>query len=47
MPRAIWKGAINFGLVHVPVALYPRPRTLASTSIGWTGVPWIRWDTSA
>jgi DNA end-binding protein Ku len=23
MPRAIWKGAINFGLVHVPVALYP------------------------
>jgi DNA end-binding protein Ku len=23
MPRAIWKGAITFGLVHVPVALYP------------------------
>jgi len=23
MQRAIWKGAINFGLVHVPVALYP------------------------
>lgn len=23
MPRAIWKGAINFGLVHIPVALYP------------------------
>jgi DNA end-binding protein Ku len=23
MPRAIWKGAIAFGLVHVPVALYP------------------------
>jgi len=22
MPRAIWKGAISFGLVHVPVALY-------------------------
>ena len=21
MPRAIWKGAISFGLVHVPVAL--------------------------
>lgn len=21
--RSIWKGAINFGLVHVPVALYP------------------------
>lgn len=23
MPRAIWKGAITFGLVHVPVSLYP------------------------
>jgi DNA end-binding protein Ku len=23
MPRAIWKGAIAFGLVHVPVSLYP------------------------
>ncbi len=23
MPRIIWKGAISFGLVHVPVALYP------------------------
>ena len=23
MPRLIWKGAITFGLVHVPVALYP------------------------
>ncbi len=23
MPRTIWKGAISFGLVHVPVALYP------------------------
>ena len=23
MPRPIWKGAISFGLVHVPVALYP------------------------
>ena len=23
MPNAIWKGAITFGLVHVPVALYP------------------------
>ena len=26
MPRAIWKGAISFGLVHVPVALYPASR---------------------
>ncbi len=24
--RAIWKGAISFGLVHVPVALYPATR---------------------
>jgi len=23
MPRAIWKGAVSFGLVHIPVALYP------------------------
>src|SRR3954466_11527016 len=22
MPRSIWKGAISFGLVHVPVGLY-------------------------
>lgn len=29
MPRVIWKGAISFGLVHIPVALYP-----ASTETG-------------
>jgi DNA end-binding protein Ku len=29
MPRAIWKGAISFGLVHIPVGLYP-----ASSSSG-------------
>jgi DNA end-binding protein Ku len=23
MPRAIWKGAVSFGLVHIPVAMYP------------------------
>ncbi len=23
MPRTIWKGALNFGLVNVPVGLYP------------------------
>jgi DNA end-binding protein Ku len=23
MPHAIWKGAISFGLVHIPIALYP------------------------
>ena len=26
MPRAIWKGAISFGLAHVPVAVYPAPQ---------------------
>lgn len=29
MPRALWKGAITFGLVHIPVALYPAARTQA------------------
>jgi DNA end-binding protein Ku len=23
MPRAIWKGAVSFGLVNIPIALYP------------------------
>jgi DNA end-binding protein Ku len=27
MPRALWKGAISFGLVHVPVLLYPASRS--------------------
>ena len=27
MPRALWKGGISFGLVHVPVALYPASRS--------------------
>ena len=27
-PRVIWKGAISFGLVHVPVALYPASREI-------------------
>ncbi len=26
MPRAIWKGSISFGLVHIPVQLYPAVR---------------------
>jgi DNA end-binding protein Ku len=25
-PRVLWKGAISFGLVHIPVALYPAAR---------------------
>jgi DNA end-binding protein Ku len=29
MPRAIWKGAISFGLVHVPVGLYPASSEIA------------------
>src|SRR4026209_1611817 len=24
--RAIWKGSISFGLVNIPIALYPAPR---------------------
>ncbi|KVW39901.1 Ku protein [Burkholderia ubonensis] len=28
MARMIWKGAISFGLVHVPVQLYPATRTI-------------------
>lgn len=27
MPRALWKGAISFGLVNVPVELYPAARS--------------------
>ena len=26
MPRAIWKGSISFGLVNMPIALYPATR---------------------
>lgn len=29
MPHAIWKGAISFGLVHVPIALYPASSDIA------------------
>ncbi|EGD01186.1 hypothetical protein B1M_27831, partial [Burkholderia sp. TJI49] len=28
MARMIWKGAISFGLVHVPVQLFPATRTV-------------------
>ncbi len=35
MPRVIWKGAINFGLVHVPVSL------LGATSEGGIDFDWI------
>ncbi len=34
MPRIIWKGAISFGLVHVPVALYPAAQE-ASIDFDW------------
>jgi DNA end-binding protein Ku len=27
MPRVLWKGAISFGLVHIPVSLYPASRS--------------------
>ena len=26
MPRSLWKGAISFGLVHIPVEMYPATR---------------------
>ena len=26
MPRTIWKGAISFGMVHIPIALHPASR---------------------
>ena len=35
MPRVIWKGAINFGLVHVPVSL------VGATSEGGIDFDWI------
>ena len=31
--RSIWKGAISFGLVHIPVALYPASQD--------SGIDWI------
>ena len=45
MPRAIWKGAISFGLVNVPVALYPASQTSGIDfdwldSARWTG--WLQ-----
>ncbi|MET0291948.1 MAG: Ku protein [Steroidobacteraceae bacterium] len=27
MPRALWKGAISFSLVHIPVSLYPAAKS--------------------
>jgi DNA end-binding protein Ku len=27
VPHMIWKGAISFGLVHVPVRLFPATRS--------------------
>ncbi len=34
MPHAIWKGAISFGLVHVPVTLYPAAQDI-SVDFDW------------
>lgn len=34
MPHAIWKGAISFGLVHVPVTLYPASQDV-SVDFDW------------
>ena len=32
MPRPMWKGAVTFGLVSVPVSLYPATRRQADLS---------------
>jgi DNA end-binding protein Ku len=34
MPRIVWKGAISFGLVHVPVVVYPGARA-GRLDFGW------------
>jgi len=34
--RAIWKGSISFGLVNIPIALYPGTRRLTEPWIGLT-----------
>ncbi len=34
MPRAIWKGSLSFGLVHIPVQLYPAVRS-ADIDFDW------------
>ena len=28
MPRSMWRGAISFGMVTIPVAMYPATRSL-------------------
>ena len=42
MARAIWKGSISFGLVNIPIALYPatRKEELRFHLLRRTEVPW-------
>ena len=37
MARTLWKGAISFGLVHIPVGLYSAKSATASISRCWIG----------
>ena len=39
MARALWKGAISFGLVHVPVELYPAEKRNSLQFESGDGVP--------
>ncbi|MBT1701634.1 Ku protein, partial [Fulvivirgaceae bacterium PWU4] len=46
MPRSIWKGSISFGLVQIPVALYPaeEPNELHFTQLDKRNMPPIRYE---
>jgi non-homologous end joining protein Ku len=33
MPRELWKGAIRFGLVHIPVSLFPAEQAEELTTL--------------
>lgn len=35
MPRTIWKGAVSFGLVHIPVAVVPATRSSSAIDFDW------------
>ena len=47
MARVVWKGAIVFGIVHIPVDLYPGSRASSSISTGSTGATGAPSATSA
>ncbi|HST01310.1 MAG TPA: hypothetical protein VLJ84_06595, partial [Usitatibacter sp.] len=33
MPRQLWKGAIQFGLVNIPVSLYPHDNVIVLNTL--------------